>query len=256
HHHKGGERVLALALDLLADEGVEPVNHSRFLKLFPPPHEVRVRPDTAWSCAHGLGRWERDCGCRSAHLPEWSQAWRGPLRAALDRLAKRLDAFFEDDASRFFDDPWAVRDASVALWLDRRPDAASRFLAEHAKHPLSAEQETRALRLLMLQRERLAMFTSCGWFFDDVSGVEAVQILQRAARALDLARLLGEDAEGAFLERAAEAKSNVEAFGDAAGVYRKLVVPTRVDLGRAAAHAAILDHLDLVPPRWPDAFRV
>jgi len=256
HHHPGGERVLALALDVLADEGVAPVNHSRFLKLFPPPHEVRVRPNTAWSCAHGLGRWERDCGCRSAHLPEWSQAWRGPLRAALDRLAKRLDAFFEDDASRFFDDPWAVRDASASLWLDRRPDAASRFLAERAKRPLSDDEGTRALRLLMLQRERLAMFTSCGWFFDDVSGVEAVQILQRAARALDLARLLGEDAEGAFLERAAEAKSNLPAFGDAAGVYRKLVAPTRVDLGRAAAHAAILDHLDLVPPRWPDAFRV
>jgi hypothetical protein len=256
HHHAGAERVLALALDLLDHEGVAPVNHSRFLKLFPPPHEVRVRPNTAWSCAHGLGRWQSDCGCRSAHLPEWSQAWRGPLRVALDRLAKRLDSFFEDEASRFFDDPWAARDASVSLWLDRRSDAAARFLSDHAKRPLSADEETRALRLLMLQRERLAMFTSCGWFFDDVSGVEAVQILQRAARALDLARLLGEEAEAAFLERAAEAKSNLASFGDAAGVYRKLVAPTRVGLERAAAHAAILDHLDLVPPRWPDAFRV
>jgi hypothetical protein len=256
HHHPGGERVLALALDVLADEKIEPINHSRFLSLFPPPHEVRIRPNTAWSCEHGLGRWERDCGCRSAHLPEWSQAWRGPLRDALDRLARRLDAFFEDDASRFFDDPWAVREASVALWLDRRPDAAKRFLSGHAKRPLSDEEETRALRLLMLQRERLAMFTSCGWFFDDVSGVEAVQILQRAARALDLARLLGEDAEGAFVERLAEAKSNLPSFADGAGVYRTLVAPTRVDLARAAAHAAILDHLDLVPARWPDAFRV
>ena len=256
HHHPGGERVLALALDVLAAEGVEPVNHSRFLRLFPPPQEVRVRPNTAWSCAHGLGRWERDCGCRSAHLPEWTQAWRAPLRAALDRLARRFDAFFEDEASRFFDDPWAVRDASIALELDRRPDAAKRFLSERAKRPLSVEDETRALRLLMLQRERLAMFTSCGWFFDDVSGVEAGQILQRAARALDLARLLGEDAEGAFVERLAEAKSNLPAFGDAAAVYRRLVAPTRVDLARASAHAAILDHLELAPARWPDAFRV
>jgi hypothetical protein len=255
HHHPGGERVLSLALDVLAGEGIAPINHSRFLSLFPPPREVRVRPNTAWSCAHGLGRWERDCGCRSAHLPDWTQAWRTPLRAALDKLARRLDIFFEDDAARFFDDPWAVRDASSALWLDRRPDAAKRFLSERAKRPLSDEDETRALRLLLLQRERLAMFTSCGWFFDDVSGVEAVQILQRAARALDLARLLGEDAEGAFVERLAEAKSNT-AFGDAAGVYRRLVAPTRVDLARAAAHAAILDHANLVPARWPDAFRV
>jgi hypothetical protein len=256
HHHPGGERVLALALDVLADEGVEPINHARFLSLFPPPHEVRVRANTAWSCEHGLGRWERDCGCRMERRPDWTQAWRGPLRAALDRLALRLDAFYEDDASRFFDEPWAVRDASSALWLDRRPDAAKLFLSGHAKRPLSGEEEARALRLLMLQRERLAMFTSCGWFFDDVSGVETVQILQRAARALDLARLLGEDAEDAFLERLAEAKSNVPAFADAAGVYRKLVAPTRIDLGRAAAHAAILDHLNLAPARWPDAFRV
>ncbi|MFI5363510.1 MAG: DUF3536 domain-containing protein [Elusimicrobiota bacterium] len=256
HHHPGGEKVLALALDILASEGIGAINHSRFLDLFPPPHEVRVRPNTAWSCAHGLGRWERDCGCRLDRHAGWTQEWRGPLRAALDKLAHRIDAFYEDDASRYFEDPWAVRDASSELWLDRRPDAAKRFMAARAKRPLSDEEETRALRLLLLQRERLAMFTSCGWFFDDVSGVEAVQILQRAARALDIARLLGEDAEGAFIERLAEAKSNRAAFADGAGVYRKLVARTRVDPSRAAAHAAILDHLGLVPARWPSAFRI
>ena len=256
HRHPGAESVLALALDVLADEKIEPVNHSRFLKLFPPPREVRIRPNTAWSCAHGLGRWERDCGCRSESRPDWKQDWRGPLRGALERLARRLDAFYEDDASRFFEEPWAAREASVSLWLDRRPDAAARFLSEHAKRPLSDEEETRALRLLMLQRERLAMFTSCGWFFDDVSGVETVQILQRAARALDLAKLLGEEAEDAFIERLAEAKSNAPAFGDGAGVYRRLVLPTRAGLDRLAAHAAILQHLGLEPARWPDAFRV
>ncbi len=254
HHHPGAERVLALALDVLADEKIEPVNHSRFLRLFPPPHEVRVRPNTAWSCAHGLGRWERDCGCRLD--PETAQGWRGPLRGALDKLALRLDAFYEDEAARFFDDPWAARDAAISLWLDRRAGAAERFLAARAKRPLTGEEETRALRLLLLQRERLAMFTSCGWFFDDASGLEAVQILQRAARALDLAKLLGEDAEAAFLERLAEAKSNARPFGDGAGVYRRLVLPTRVGLDRLAAHAAILDHLGLPPARWPEAFRV
>lgn len=243
HHHAGAERSLSLALELLASEGVTPINHSRFLALFPPPREVRVRPRTAWSCAHGLGRWESDCGCRSAHLPAWSQAWRGPLRLALEKLAKRLDAFYEDEASRFFTDPWAARDASVELWLDRRADALARFLEPRTKRPLDDEEKGRALRLLTMQRERLAMFTSCGWFFDDPSGVEAVQILQRAARAVDDARGLGEDPEEAFLERLAEAKSNLPAFKDAAGVYRRLVLPTRVDLARAAAHAAILDHL-------------
>ncbi|MFI5346637.1 MAG: DUF3536 domain-containing protein [Elusimicrobiota bacterium] len=252
HHHAGAERTLALALDVLAAEGVTPINHSRFLSLFPPPREVRIRPRTAWSCDHGLGRWENDCGCRSAHLPLWTQGWRGPLRDALDRLAKRLDAFYEDEAARFFDDPWSARDASVALLTDRRPDAAERFLAERAKRALTPDEQARALRLLAMQRERLAMFTSCGWFFDDVSGVEAVQILQRAARAVDLARGLGADPEGAFVERLAQAKSNLPAFGDAAGVYRKLVAPTRADLERAAAHAAVLDHLGQTGNVRPD----
>ena len=253
HHHAGAARSLALALDLLADEGVTAINHSRFLALFPPPREVRIRPRTAWSCEHGLGRWESDCGCRSAHLPDWSQAWRGPLREALDRLAKRLDGFYEDEAGRFFDDPWAARDASVALWLDARADAFARFLEPLARRALTEDEKARALRLLAMQRERLAMFTSCGWFFDDVSGVEAVQILQRAARAIDIARELGADAEEAFLERLAAAKSNLPAFGDAAGVYRRLVLPTRTDLARAAAHAAILDHLGQPAPPRPDA---
>ncbi len=243
HHHAGAERTLALALDVLASEGVTPINHSRFLSLFPPPREVRIRPRTAWSCPHGLGRWESDCGCRSAHLPQWKQDWRGPLRDALDRLAKRLDGFYEDEAARLFEDPWAVRDASIELLTDRRPGAADRFLDTRAKRALNPEEKSRALRLLAMQRERLAMFTSCGWFFDDPSGVEAVQILQRAARAADLARGLGADPEAAFLERLAAAKSNLDAFGDAAGVYRKLVLPTRADLERAAAHAAVLAHL-------------
>jgi hypothetical protein len=256
HHHPGAERVLALALDALAAEKIEPVNHARFLKLFPPPHEVRVRPNTSWTCAHGLGRWTRDCGCRTGGEPDWKQEWRGPLRDALDRLARRLDVFYEDEASRFFDDPWAVRDAAAALWLDRRPDAAKLFVAGRAKRPLSDYEEVRALRLLLLQRERLAMFTSCGWFFDDVSGVEGVQILQRAARAVDLARLLGDDAEDAFIERLAAAPSNVPSFGDGAGVYRKLVAPSRVGLDRVSAHAAILDHLQYVPGRWPGSFSV
>ena len=255
HHHPGAERVLSLALDLLASDGVTPINHSRFLKLFPPPREVRIRPNTSWSCPHGLARWQSDCGCRSPHLPEWRQDWRAPLRDALDRLARRLDMFYEDEAGRYFEDPWAVRDDSAALF--RSPGAAdgSRFLAARARRPLTPEDEGRALRLLAMQRERLAMFTSCAWFFDDVSGIETLQVLQRAARALELARGLGEDAEDFFVERLAAARSNREGFADGAAVWRRLVAPTRVDLPRAAAGAAILDHLDMTP-RVPEALSI
>jgi hypothetical protein len=254
HHHPGAERSLALGLDLLAAEGVPTINHARFLRKFPPPHEVRIRQRTAWSCPHGLGRWEKDCGCRSWHLPEWSQAWRAPLRDALERLARRLDALYEDEAGRFFDDPWAARDASIVLRRDKRPDAVHLFLNERVKRALTPAEELRASLLLAMQSERLAMFTSCGWFFDDPSGIETVSVLQRAARAIDLARLLGDDSEAAFVERLSEAKSNLPGFADAAGVYRKLVAPTRVGLDRLAAHAAVLDHLELWPSRVPAAF--
>ena len=245
HHNPGAERVLSLALDLLADEGVTPINHSRFLKLFPPPREVRIRPNTAWSCEHGLGRWTRDCGCRSKHLPDWSQDWRGPLRDALDRLAHRLDTFYEDEAGRFFTDPWAVRDDSAVPFRYRGSEHAARFLTAHAKRPLTEEEEGRALRLLAMQRERLAMFTSCAWFFDDISGIETIQVLERAGRALDLARGLGEDAEGAFVERLAAAKSNWKEYTNGTDVWRRLAAPSLVDLPRLAASAAILDHLEM-----------
>lgn len=251
HHHPGAERVLALTLDLLEADGIPATDPARFLALFPPPHEVRIRENTSWSCDHGLGRWDRDCGCRSAHLPDWDQRWRTGLRDALNRLAHRLDAFYEDDASRFFDDPWKVRDEASVLWLEPGEARASAFLKAHAKRPLLAEEEKRALKLLTMQRERLAMFTSCGWFFDDISGVEAVLCLTRAARAIDLAQLLGEDAEEAFVERLAACRSNLPRFENGAKVWKTLVAASRVGLPRAAAHAAVLDHLGLPAPEPP-----
>ena len=255
HHHPGAERILALALDLLASEGVTAINPARFLKLFPPPREVRIKQNTSWSCPHGLSRWRSDCGCRSPHLSDWNQEWRAPLREALDRLAKRLDLFYEDEAGLFFEDPWAVRDASVEIFRAKDPDGIRAFLDKHSKKPLTSDEKTKALRLLEMQRQRLAMFTSCAWFFDDISGVETLQVLQRAGRALELARSLGEDAEDAFVERLSAAKSNTPDFGNGAQIWRHLVLPTRVELGRAAAHAAILDHLDL-PTTLPPALRV
>lgn len=220
HLHPGAERALALALELLASEGVTPINHSRFLKLFPPPREVRIRPNP-------------DCNSP-----------RGPLGEALDRLARRLDSFYEDEAGRFFADPWAARDASVGLFRLGGEDS-SRFLAAHANRPLTLEDEGRALRLLAMQRERLAMFANA----------EMIQVLQRAGRALELARGLGENVEDSFVERLAAAKSDWAGCADGAEVWRRLVLPTRADLPRLAASAAILDHL-VMTARTPEALRV
>jgi len=251
HHHAGADRALARTLDLLEANGITAIDPARFLALFPPPHEVRIRENTSWSCEHGLGRWTTDCGCRSAHLETWNQKWREGLRDALNKLAFRLDTFYEDDAARFFADPWKVREESIILWLEPGEEKASAFLRARAKRPLSPEEERRALELLMMQRERLAMFTSCGWFFDDISGVEAVLCLSRAARAIDLAKLLGEDPEESFVWRLESCLSNLPRFGDGAKVWQTLVASARVGLPRAAAHAALLDHLDLPAPEPP-----
>jgi len=255
HHHPAAGRVLAQTLDLLEADGIPPIDPASFLALFPPPHEARIKENTAWSCEHGLGRWDADCGCRSAHLAGWNQKWRTGLRDALNKLAARLDAFYEDDAARFFDDPWKVRDEAIELWLKPGDESATAFLKARAKRPLQPEEKARALELLLMQRERLAMFTSCGWFFDDISGVEAVLCLTRAARAIDLAKRLGEDPEESFVWRLESCVSNMPRFENGAKVWRTLVASSRVDLPRAAAHAALLDHLNLPAPegrllRW------
>ncbi|MEK7389257.1 MAG: DUF3536 domain-containing protein [Elusimicrobiota bacterium] len=250
HHHRRTARTLGRALDFLEPEGIVSIDYARFLSRHPAKVKVKIKERTAWSCPHGLGRWEKNCGCRSQHLPDWSQDWRGPLRQALVSLAARLDSLFEDHGSRLFIDPWKARDESVVLWLRPCRNVQSQFLAQHAKNRLPPADETLALRLLTLQRERLAMFTSCGWFFDDISGPQAVACLQRAARAADLAAALAPDLEKDLLERLRACRSNIARFNIGSDVWTRLVKHARVELDRAAAHAAILDHLDLpcAPP--------
>ena len=247
HHHRKGAAALTRTLMLAEDAGLSVVNPAQFLAMFPPPEEVEIRPDTAWSCEHGLGRWTTDCGCRSPHLKEWSQAWRGPLREALNWLSDELLRLYETKAGDYLVDYKRARE----LYDGREPE---RFAEEEGFGAKTPERRTRALQLVELQRQRLAAFTSCGWFFDDISGIETVQCLSHAARALELAERLGMPLTEEFERRLARAPSNVKAFGDGAGVYRKLVLPRRVGFERMAAHWAILDHLrrDLAvaPPDW------
>jgi hypothetical protein len=171
-------------------------------------------------------------------------------------LAQRLDEFYEVEAGRFFHDPWAARDAAMPWWLERGERSLFEIFTEHMKRPLMREEQTRVSQLLLMQRERLAMFTSCGWFFDDPSGVESVQILRHAARAIDLARNLGIDCELGFIGQLEKVPSNLPQFSQAAAIYRRLILPTRAPLKRIAAHAAILDHLELWPQEVSKLVRI
>src|SRR5262249_32746226 len=160
----------------------------------------------------GVERWRSDCGC-SGGRPGWNQKWRTPLRDALNSLRDAIAPLFEEQAGRVFRNSWEARDGYIDVLLDRSPDAFDRFLERRQAHPLSRGERAQARRLLEMQRFALLMYTSCGWFFDDISGLEAVQILQYAGRALQLAEeAFGKSIETEFLAKLAEAESNVPEF--------------------------------------------
>ncbi|MBB5058235.1 alpha-amylase/alpha-mannosidase (GH57 family) [Granulicella aggregans] len=243
HHHKHGEMALSYALHWLeADNHARLTNYGEFLDKYPPTWEAEVAEDTSWSCIHGVERWRSDCGCNGGK-PGWNQAWRGPLRAALDYLRDATAPLAESLAAGLLIDVWAARDAYIQVVLDRSPAAISLFLAQHAARPLTEEERTTILELMELERHTQLMYTSCGWFFDEISGIETVQIIAYAGRVLQLAsELFGEPAtllEERFLEILAEAKSNVPDIGDGAEVYRRYVTGMKLGLEQVGAHYAI-----------------
>jgi len=239
HHHRHGEMALAAALERLdAREDVELTNYGAYLERFPPTHEVEVIQDSSWSCAHGVERWRSDCGC--GVLPGQHTRWRAPLRAALDELRRELAERFETYGAELFVDPWAARDDYLEVVLDRE-SALEPFLARHQVAPLDQAQTIRALQLLELQRHALLMYTSCGWFFEDLARPEPVQVLRYAARALQLSRQLTgrDDLEARFLDQLARAPSNDPRYGDARAIYEQQVRPGITGFEHVAAHFAI-----------------
>ena len=242
HHHRFGEMALAYAITLLEkDAGVELVTYEEFLARHPPTWKAEIVPSTSWSCAHGVERWRSDCGCKTGGPMHWSQAWRAPLRASLDWLRDQLIGVFEREGALLFRDPWAARDGYVDVVLDRSDANVRAFLDAQRRTdvPWGEAEDVRALRALEMQRHAMLMYTSCGWFFDDLGGIETVQVIQYAARAIQLAQELGtEGLEAPFLERLAHARSNRPELGDGEEIYEDLVRPAMVDLRKVGAHFA------------------
>ena len=243
HHHKYGEMALAYALRLLEqDKTVKLTNYGCFLEQFPPEFECEIAENTSWSCMHGIERWRSDCGCNGGK-PGWNQAWRAPLRKALDELRDALIPLTELEGGKLFKDVWAARDAYIHVVLDRSPESVDRFFAAQQTHTLAEPEQVQALKLMEMQRHAQLMYTSCGWFFDDIAGIETVQVIAYAARVLQLAQqLFGEQAEPlqpAFLARLSEAHSNEPEAGDGARIYKKCVDTMELHLEQVAAHYAI-----------------
>jgi hypothetical protein len=245
HHTKFGDRTLAYALEIEAPRrGLEVTNYAAYLERHPPALEVEIKagPDgkgTSWSCAHGVGRWFRDCGCHTGGQAGWNQAWRTPLREALDYLREEGARVFEEEGAEYFRNAWETRDAYIDLVLERWRDKEG-FLQKHCGHALPLDEQVAALSLLEMQRNALLMYTSCGWFFNDLSGIETLQVMKYAGRVLEaLPETRREAIRRGFLEILAQARSNLPQMGHGADIFHRFVDPVRVSSRRIAAHLGI-----------------
>ncbi|MGE5204732.1 MAG: DUF3536 domain-containing protein [Chlamydiota bacterium] len=246
HHHPHGDMALAYALEYIESRGLARItNYGEYLARHPARHEVEIVNNTSWSCMHGVERWRSDCGCNSGMKPGWTQHWRAPLRQALDWLRDELAGPYEQKAREYLKDPWAARDHYIQVVLDRSPAARSEFLARHQSRELTDQEHIAVWKLLEIERHAMLMYTSCGWFFDELSGIETVQVIMYAGRALQVAQnVLQQDLEPGFLERLAQAHSNAASFGDGARIYTTWVKPAILDLPKVAAHFAVSSLFD------------
>ena len=241
HHFKFGDLALSwLFHSLERGERIKLANYGLFLENFPPQEEVRIVENSSWSCAHGVERWCADCGCSVSQTPGWNQAWRTPLREGLDWLSNELAGVFEERGGRLFKDPWKARDEYITLFLDSTAEVRERYIRDHSLRSLEEEEQIEAFQLLEVQRMALYMFTSCGWFFDDISGLEPVQVLKYAARAMELAEpWTNKDLDSGLMKYLSKARSNDSDYRDGKDVYDVHVRPIRIDPSRAIAHYAL-----------------
>ena len=241
HHHRFGEMALTYALQHIEnDKLAELTNYGQFLERYPADHFVEIVENSSWSCVHGIERWRSNCGCNSGGHRDWNQEWRAPLRAALDWLRDKVNPLFEEKAPAPLKNPWDARDEYIRVVLNRSDASVDAFFNNHATHPLSSEEQVTALKLLEMQRHAMLMYTSCGWFFDELSGLETVQVIHYAGRVVELAKeFVGAEIEPQFLEHLRQTKSNLPEHGDGAQIYEKWVKPAAVNIEKLAGHYAI-----------------
>lgn len=239
HHRHRGDMALAYCLYLIETQNLAGLtNYGEYLGKHPPTHAVEVLENSSWSCAHGVERWRANCGCNSGMHPGWTQAWRGALREAMDWLRDRLIPLFEQDAKKYLTSPWDARDDYINVILDRSRENVEGFLRRHASRDLSRDEKARVLKLLEAQRAAMLMYTSCGWFFDEIDGIEGVQVMHYAAAAMQyMEELESISLEPDYLRFLERAPSNM--FENGARSYEALVRPSRIDLLRVGAHYVI-----------------
>ncbi len=241
HHHKMGEMALSFCLHTIMEDHPEHLTiYGEYLEKFPPKFEVQIIEDSSWSCYHGVERWRSDCGCNTGGHADWNQKWRAPLRETFDWVRDELVQLYEEEMKDYTDKPWVARDEYISVILDRSEENVKKFLVKHFGDQLKKEDEIRLLELLEMQYHTMLMYTSCGWFFDEVTGIESMQDILYAARAIQLAEQISQkEYEPKFIELLEKVPSNLAKFGNAGNAYHKIVKPMIVDMLRVGAHYAV-----------------
>ncbi len=241
HHTKFGDMALAYLLRVKAiQDGFTVTNYAEFLEKFPPQDEVEIKQASSWSCFHGVGRWKEDCGCSTGGHGGWNQKWRKPLRNALDYLRDELITLCETEGDKYFHDFWQARNRYIDVILNRSSLTLKKFFNENLKENLQEEDKVKALKLMEIQRQAMLMYTSCGWFFAEISGIETTQIMKYAARAIQLAKdFTDKDFETNFLNILSEAQSNIQGMGNGRDIYNKFVKPSIVTIKQVACLWAV-----------------
>lgn len=241
HHHRFADMALAYAFNKIETENLATLTvYGEYLEKFPPQEEVQIFENTSWSCAHGVERWRADCGCCLGTNPKWNQKWRAPLREALDWLNEEANAVYTNYLSSYVTDVWSVRNAYIDVILNRDEKNIQKFISEHTIKTVNDADKVKILKLLEMQRNAQLMYTSCGWFFDELSRIEPVQILKYAARVIQLILELDDrNIENNFLDLLSKANSNEEEYKDGRDVYKSLVSPSVVGLLRVGVHYAV-----------------
>lgn len=241
HHHRHGDMALAYCLELIdKNPEIHLTNYAEYLSKNTPEWEVEIHQNSSWSCVHGVERWRNNCGCNSGMNPGWHQKWRAPLRETLDWLRDKLYLVYEEEILRFCNQPWLLRDAYITVLLNRNEQTVNAFLETYCTANLTPAERTHILRMLELQRHALLMYTSCAWFFDDISGIETTQVLQYADRAIQLTESeTNHRLEQEFLQRIAKAVGNVPEYPDGEVIHKHFVQPSRLTLSRVGSHYAV-----------------
>ncbi len=254
HHHYRGDMALASCLDELKNnKDVAIINYAEYLSLFSVDHEIQIIENSSWSCVHGIERWRSNCGCSDGGHPNFHQKWREPLRNALNWLKTQVDLIYEKELLLIVVDPWSLRNNYIEIILNRNEKTIDFFIEKHCPAIITKDQKIKIIRLLEMQRNAMLMFTSCGWFFDEVSRIETKQILHYADRVVQIAEHeLGVKLYDDFLQLLTLIPSNLEQFGNAAILYEKEIRPQRLTLTKVGMHHAIIGLFADVPDTTED----